>query len=72
MDRAKEQPKNAAEVDAAESGQQPSEDDTEGHNMFRMDVRTASDMARMKRSDVDRDLRERQRAKEARPNRPNR
>ncbi|MBA3779372.1 MAG: hypothetical protein H0X16_08770 [Chloroflexi bacterium] len=72
MDRANQQPKEPAEVDATESGQQPPEDDTEGHNMFRMDIGTAGEMARMKRADVDRDLRERQRAKEARPNRPSR
>jgi hypothetical protein len=47
---------------------QPEGEDTEGH-MLQLDPNTARNLARARSADVDRDLRDRQRQKEARPNR---
>lgn len=47
---------------------QPEGEDTEGH-MLHLDPNTARNLARARSADVDRELRDRQRQKEARPNR---
>ncbi len=53
---------------AREPDQPPAGDDTEGH-MLQLDPNTARNLARARSADVDRDARERQLRKEARPNR---
>ena len=44
------------------------DDDTEGH-MFQPDLGTSRHLAKSRSADIERELRERQRQKEARPNR---
>ena len=51
-----------------EQSVQPEGEDTEGH-MLQLDPNTARNLARARSADLDRDLRDRQRQKEARPNR---
>jgi hypothetical protein len=48
--------------------QPKSDDDAEGH-MFNIDPSTARQLSRVRSADADREARERQRQKEARPNR---
>lgn len=54
-------------LDAANDESEGS-DDTEGHGLL-MDVNTARGIARGRAADIEREARDRQRAKEARPNR---
>lgn len=53
---------------ADQDGVQPEDQDTEGH-MLQLDPNTARNLARARSADLDRDMRDRQRQKEARPNR---
>lgn len=62
--RKDEAPPPPEPIDAAE------EDDTEAHSMLRMDLGTARETARLRRAEIERDLRDRQQAKEARPRNP--
>jgi hypothetical protein len=49
---------------------EPSDEDTEGHTMLRMDLGTAQETARLRQAEIERDVRDRQRAKKPGPNRP--
>lgn len=51
-----------------EQSVQPEGEDTEGH-MLQLDPNTARNLARARSAEIDRDMRDRQRQKEARPNR---
>jgi len=51
-----------------EQSVQPEGEDTEGH-MLQLDPNTARNLARVRSAELDRDVRDRQRQKEARPNR---
>lgn len=53
----------------ARASDEPKQDeDTEGH-MFQLDPSTSRHLAKSRSADIERELRERQRQKEARPNR---
>ena len=57
--------KSAAKPTTARSGQKPAEQDVEGHMFMPYDQNTASSLARSRSAEIDRNVRERQRATDA-------
>jgi hypothetical protein len=60
--------KKSGEEAIKRSAVEPTEDDTEGH-LYPPDLGTSRQLAKSRSADIERELRERQRQKEARPNR---
>jgi len=57
--------KSAAKTTTARAGQKPAEQDVEGHMFMPYDQGTASNLARSRSAEIDRNVRDRQRATEA-------
>lgn len=57
--------KSAAKGTTTRAGQKPAEQDVEGHMFMPYDQTTASSLARIRSAEIDRNVRERQRADEA-------
>lgn len=57
--------KSAAKATTSRAGQKPAEQDVEGHMFLPYDQGTASNLARIRSAEIDRNVRDRQRATEA-------
>lgn len=66
LDKNEDQPQEPLAPDAPAAGES---DDTEGHMFLPNDPATARSLAQGRSADVEREMRDRQRRKEARPNR---